>query len=199
MMPNEPQAAYDPSATPTERQLRENDAQLNYTEMAGGNLTLRGVRSVVVPLPAFTFLLQIINEHAPEVVKYAFYDMGYRAGLELMESLGELRSDPEAAFRALVHDYQQMGYGQLEIADLDLSKPEARLLGRNLFETDMAAAAGIYRSPRSASHYTRGMFAGFMSGLLGREVVCEEVQAEFRGDSASEFIVMPFQMANSAV
>jgi predicted hydrocarbon binding protein len=197
MVQNESQTDYGQSDALKGDQIREYNVELNYSEVAGGELTLRGVRSAVMPLPAFTFLLQVINEHAPEIVKYAFYDMGYRAGLALMEAMGELRSNPEAAFQTLVHDYQRMGYGQLEIAEFDLSKPEARLIGRDLFETDMARAAGIYRSPRSASHYTRGMLAGFLSGLLGREVVCEEVRAEFRGDGASEFMIMPFQLAGS--
>ncbi len=40
-------------------------------------------------------------------------------------------------------------------------------------------------------HYSRGMFAGFMSYLIGREVVCEEMPCEFRGDGACEVVILP--------
>ncbi|MGQ9675004.1 MAG: hypothetical protein ACUVX1_05000 [Chloroflexota bacterium] len=191
------------STDPIESQRRgiERSAseEISYAQDSQGVLILRGVRAAILPLPAFALLLQVIYEHAPEIIKYAFYDMGYRAGFALMEGVGELRQDPERAFRALVENYQRMGYGELEGLEFDLSRPEARLQGQRLFETEMAKMAGVYRSPRATSHYTCGMLAGFVSCLLGREVVCEEVLSEFRGDGVSEFVILPLQLQAAGI
>lgn len=56
----------------------------------------------------------------------------------------------------------------------------------------MSRGSEIYRTPRAVDHYSRGMFAGLMSGLLGMEVICEELRCEYRGDDACEFTILPF-------
>ncbi|MBI2953846.1 MAG: hypothetical protein HYY30_06000 [Chloroflexi bacterium] len=157
-----------------------------------GTLTLGPSRVVLMTDQAYAFLLRVIHENAPHVIKYAFYDMGYRVGEQLMETLKERAQDPEKAFRYFVETYRQAGYGNIEVTSFDLSKPEATLRGSNLFESRLARGADIYRSPRSVDHYSRGMFAGFLSVLLGKEVVCEEMTCEFRGDEACEFVILPF-------
>lgn len=161
---------------------------------AGGILRASSGRAIAMTEQAYILLLQVIHEHAPHIIKYAFYDMGYRAGLELMASLGERAADPEAAFRHFVELFSESGYGQLEVLHFDLAAPEARLRGTNLFEAGLVGEADIYRTPRAVDHYSRGMFAGFMSELLQREVVCEELACQFRGDPACDFIVLPFQV-----
>ncbi|MCL4532025.1 MAG: hypothetical protein M1582_02350, partial [Actinobacteria bacterium] len=98
---------------------------------------------------------------APHALKYAFYDMGYRVGEELMGALAGAGVDPEAAFRRLVETYKRSGYGNLEVLEFDLSGPEARLAGTDLFEAAVARESGVYRTPRCVDHYSRGMFAGF--------------------------------------
>jgi predicted hydrocarbon binding protein len=157
-----------------------------------GMLTLGNVRVVVMTEAAYVFLLRVIHEHAPHVVKYAFYDMGYRAGVDMMGTLQERARDPEGAFRYFVETYRQAGYGDIGVEGFDLSRQEALVRGRNLFEADVARKSGIYRSPRVVDHYSRGMFAGFMSSLLGREVICEETKCQFRGDEQCEFVILPF-------
>ncbi len=161
-------------------------------ESKNGRLGLGDSRVVLMTEQAYAFLLQVINEHAPQAIKYAFYDMGYRVGQELMGTLKDRADDPERAFKYFVETFRQAGYGDITVTSFDLSKPEARLRGTNLFESGLAKQSGIYRSPRTVDHYSRGMFAGFMSVLLGREVVCEEMACEFRGDGACEFIILPF-------
>lgn len=158
-----------------------------------GVLTLGPARVVVMTEIAYVFLMKILHEHAPHVIKYAFYDMGYRVGQQLMGALQVDDGDPEAAFRRLVESYKQSGYGNLEVVHFDLAQPEARLAGTDLFETSVATQSGTVRSPRCVDHYSRGMFAGFLSKLLGREVVCEEIACQFRGDARCEFIVLPFE------
>ncbi|MBI3980131.1 MAG: hypothetical protein HY331_18305 [Chloroflexi bacterium] len=160
---------------------------------ARGVLEAGGGRAIVMTEQAYVLLLQIIAEHAPHILKYAFYDLGYRAGIDLMRTLPERAADPEATFRHLVEQYTRAGYGTIAVTHFDLAAPEARLSGTELFEAGLAPKTGIFRTPRAVDHYSRGMFAGFLSELLTREVICEEVACEFRGDPACEFIILPFQ------
>jgi predicted hydrocarbon binding protein len=162
-------------------------------EQNAGVLAVRGGRVIVMTEQAYILLLRIIHEHAPHIIKYAFYDMGYRVGVDIMAALTESDLAPEDAVQRFVERYVQAGYGDLAVTHFDLAAPEARLSGVNLFEAGLAPKAGIYRTPRVVDHYTRGMFAGFMSELLKREVVCEEVACQFRGDPRCEFVVLPFQ------
>ncbi len=166
------------------------DLGLSY---ARGVLELRGGRVIVMTEAAYVLLLQVLHEHAPHTLKYAFYDMGYRAGIDIMAALEIAEGHEEMALRRFVEQFTQAGYGAIEITHLDLSTPEVRLQGDNLFEAGLAPTAGIYRTPRAVDHYSRGMFAGFVSELLKREVVCEEVACQFRGDPHCEFVVLPFQ------
>lgn len=158
-----------------------------------GRFTLGPVRAVVTTQAAYAFMMQVIHEHAPHALKYAFYDMGYRVGAELMVGLvaGRMK-DPEAALRQLVETYKRSGYGNLEVLEFDISLSEARLAGTDLFEAAVARESGVYRTPRCVDHYSRGMFAGFMSKLLGRDIVCEEIACQYRGDARCEFMALPF-------
>jgi predicted hydrocarbon binding protein len=158
-----------------------------------GELLLGSARVILMTEQAYVFLLKAIHEQAPQIVKHAFYDMGYRTGEQLIETLKTQATDPDRAFRDLVETYRRAGYGNLEVVSLDLAKPEAVLRGTNLFEAGLAGKAGIYRSERAVDHYSRGILAGFVSGLVGKEVVCEEMACQFRGDAECEFVVMPFQ------
>ncbi len=156
-------------------------------------MMLGPVRAVVMTEAAYVFLLKVLHEHAPHALKYAFYDMGYRVGEQLMGVVAGRAEQPERAFRYLVETYRQAGYGDMEVLHFDLEGAEARLAGTNLFEAQVARASGVYRTPRCVDHYSRGMFAGFLSSLLGREVVCEELACQHRGDERCEFVVMPFR------
>lgn len=160
---------------------------------AQGVLQLRGSRAIVMTEQAYGLMLQIVHEHAPHILKYAFYDMGYRAGIDIMAGQDVKRGDAEVTFRRFVEQFMQAGYGTLEVTHFDLAPPEVRLRGQNLFEAGLAPTVGIYRGPRAVDHYSRGMFAGFTSELLKREVVCEEIACQFRGEPYCEFVVLPFQ------
>ncbi len=167
---------------------------MEHLEAENGALLLPPARVIIMSESAYTFLLKVIHEQSPHIVKYTFYDMGYRAGEQLMQTQTQRAKYPEMAFRYFVETYKQSGYGNVEVVSFDLSRPEAVLRGTNLFESDVAERAGIYRSPRTVDHYSRGMFAGFMSVLLGREMICEEMTCEFRGDPACEFLILPLEV-----
>ncbi|TAK34507.1 MAG: hypothetical protein EPO21_09440 [Chloroflexota bacterium] len=157
-----------------------------------GILHLGPTRAVVMTESAFVFLLRVLHENAPHILKYALYDMGYRAGNQMASARPSQSETPEESFHLLVETYKQAGYGNLEVLEYDLSVPRARLRGTHLLESSAACEADIYRSPRAVDHYTRGMLAGLMSNTLGHQVVCEEIACEFRGDPACEFVILPF-------
>jgi predicted hydrocarbon binding protein len=169
------------------------DSAIGLLKSDDGKLLLGSARVIVMTERAYVFLLRVIHEQAPQIVRYALYDMGYRTGTQLMEALQSRAESPEQAFRYFVETYRQAGYGDIEVVSLALSRPEAILRGRNLFEAGLAGEAGIYRSKRAVDHYSRGMLAGFLSVLAGKEVVCEEMACQYRGDAACEFVVMAYE------
>lgn len=154
-------------------------------------LRVGSVRAVLLSESAFVFLQRVIHEQMPELVKYGFYEMGFRAGIDLSKEIGKSQN-PEEAFRRSVEAYRAAGYGEIEVVSFDREGPEVVLRGRNLFESSAARQSGIYLTRRAVDHYTRGMFAGLASQILGREVICEEMRCEFRGDDACEFTIVPF-------
>ncbi len=160
-------------------------------ELTGGQIRVGPVRAVLLTESAFVFLQRVVHEQMPELVKYGFYEMGFRAGLDLSKETRRAR-DKESGFRLAVESYRQAGYGDVEVISYDLDKPEIRLAGHSLIEASAALQSGIYLTPRSVDHYSRGLFAGLVSELLGKEVICEELKCEFRGDGACEFTILPF-------
>ncbi len=158
----------------------------------GGILKIGGARGVLLTESAFAFMQKVIHEQMPEFIKYGFYEMGYRAGIDLAKSSRRAGESAEERFRYCVETYRQAGYGDIDVVSFDLEKPEATLRGHNLIETAAARQSGIFRSPRAVDHFTRGLFAGLFSQLLGKEVICEELACEFRGDDACQFAVLAF-------
>lgn len=158
---------------------------------ATDQLRVGSVRAVLLSESAFAYLQRVIHEQMPELVKYGFYEMGFRSGIDLSKEAGR-GQDPEEAFRRSVDAYRAAGYGEIEVVSFEVEGPEIVLRGRKLFESSAARQSGIYLTRRAVDHYSRGIFAGLASQLLGREVICEEMKCEFRGDDACEFTVVPF-------
>ncbi len=157
-----------------------------------GVLKLGDVRAVIMTESAFVFLQRVIHESMPELVKYGFYEMGYRAGIDLSTAARRAGDDPEVAFRAAVSAYREAGYGDIEVRELNLEKPEARLVGHELLEVSAARMSGIHRTPRCVDHYSRGILAGLFSQVLGKQVICEEIRCEYRGDPCCEFMILGY-------
>jgi len=116
-----------------------------------------------------------------KVVKYGFYEMGCRAGIDVAETTRKLGSNEEEAFRHSVETYRQADYDDIQVVQFDPAKPEALLRGHKLLESAAANKSGIYRTPRAVDHHDRGMFAGLFSQLLGREVIREFVVLPLAG------------------
>lgn len=163
-------------------------------KLSGTEIRVGQARAVLLTESAFVFLQRVIHEHMPELIKYGFYEMGFRAGMDIAKQARRAR-DRESAFRFAIETYRQAGYGDIEVVSYELEKPEIRLRGHDLLESSAARRSGVYRTPRAVDHYSRGVFAGAISELLGKEVICEEMKCEFRGDNSCEFTILPFSGA----
>jgi len=135
----------------------------------GGELRIGETRAVLLTESAFVFLQRVIHEQMPELLKAGFYDMGYRAGLDLARTAEGLAAEPEEAFRHMVETYQQAGFGKIEVLEFDLAQPVARLRGTNLIESAAAEQSGIYLTPRAvdplhARHLRRALLAAARPG-----------------------------------
>lgn len=147
---------------------------------------------ILLSASGYTFLIRSIYDHAPHALRLILYEVGYSTGDELMSNLRGLSEDKGALMRYAVETFKQAGYGDFEIVEFDLEKPYVRIHGKNLFETSLMEEMGVYRGDRVVDNYSRGMFAGCFSQLLGTEVVCEELACQSRGEDSCEFVIMPY-------
>jgi predicted hydrocarbon binding protein len=175
-----------------EKTLAEQYSLMQGIKTEDGVLSIGSTRTILFSSKAFVFLAKSIYRHAPQAVKFLFYDAGYRTGEEFVSTLAQASDDKEELMQYAVEFFKQAGYGNFELAEFDLGRPYVRIVGTNLFEASLADEIGIFRTPRTVDHYSRGMFAGFFSQLLGIEVVCEEMSCQAKGDEVCTFVVMPF-------
>lgn len=165
---------------------------LNMISSEDGKLMVGKARMILFSARGYVYLVRSIYRQSPQALKFILYDVGYQIGEELMSTLREMTSDLESLMIYAIETFKQAGYGDFELVEFDLQKPYMRVRGRNLFEASLAPETGVYRTPRTVDHWSRGMFAGFFSQMLGTEVVCEEMACQSKGDEASEFVIMPF-------
>lgn len=180
------------------KKLAEEHRLIDIISTKDGVLQVGSSRMILLSAKAYVYLVQSVYEHAPHATKFLLYNVGYRAGQEFMGSIHGMASDKADLMRYAVKTFEQAGYGDFELMEFDLQRPYVRIRGKNLFEASLAEEMGVYRSPRAVDHYSRGMFAGFFSQLLGQEVVCEEMECRARGDDACEFVIMPFALEGPA-
>ena len=90
-----------------------------------------------------------------------------------------------AKFRACVADlFSHHGWGLVE---LDLSRHEQGLVVVTAEDPIFAAVSGP--SDKPVDSLLAGVFAGFLSGLFGRDLDCVQTACKARGEPASRFVV----------
>jgi predicted hydrocarbon binding protein len=94
-----------------------------------------------------------------------------------------LGPNPETRVVEVSHIFEALGYGSSEVSQM--SGGAIHLIQRNCFE-----CSGPTNNGRSCS-FTRGVVAGSLGAVFGKEMNCEETACRLRGDGACEFRVSP--------
>ncbi len=80
------------------------------------------------------------------------------------------------------------GWGLVEVVEIDEGACKARIRLYNSFECSLFLGEG-----KRASHFFRGLVAGFLTGYFGVKVRAVEVKCIAAGDPYCEFKVFPFE------
>jgi predicted hydrocarbon binding protein len=133
-----------------------------------------------------------IKEHAPHTLKHVLYDSGYRAGTAVALKTQSLYTDPEEWLLALINEMKSIGLGNMELVSFDPSDGRVRLRCYDSFQSAIAEEQGaLYRSPQVNCDLLRGIFAAFVSAVLEKEIICEEMDCQSIGGKYCEFLAMP--------
>jgi predicted hydrocarbon binding protein len=151
-----------------------------------------GVRGVILRTPLWSILVNKIREKfgsgGEALLYYIGVDMGAEAAVEhkkRAEALG--LKEPDKITRILgATIFTSIGWGSMQIEEFTLNPPYALITVYNNFECETASA-----SKKPYSQLTRGVIAGYLSHLLGLEMVLNETECIAKGDPYCRFECKP--------
>ncbi|NPV27595.1 MAG: 4-vinyl reductase [Firmicutes bacterium] len=158
----------------------------------GNVLKIAGERAIFLPLQTFTSLLTAIKEHAPHILRQVLYDAGYSSGLIIAQRASSLYNNVQECLESLCEEITRSGLGKVEL--VCFNQTEGRVVFRCYESFQVAAVESqirLYRTPRVVCDLLRGTFAAYITVLLGREMICEEMQCQSMKSQYCEFLVLP--------
>lgn len=158
----------------------------------GYALKIAGRRALLFPQEMYASLLMSVREHAPHALKHVLYDAGYQSGLHTARKARALYANVEECLRFLFEELTNAGFGRVELDSLDLTVARVEIRCYNSFQVSVTNAFGqLYRSPQVICDLLRGIFTAYLSVLLDREIICEEISCQSVGGDYCEFLALP--------
>ncbi|OPX87143.1 MAG: V4R domain protein [Pelotomaculum sp. PtaB.Bin104] len=158
----------------------------------GNTLKIAGRRAVLFPQEIYASLMTSIREHAPHAIKHVLFDAGYQSGLYTANKARVLYPDIEECLRFLLTEVVNTGFGKAELVSLDLTRATAKIRCYDSFQVAVTNEYGqLYRTPQVICDLLRGVFAAYLSVLLEKEIICEEMSCQSAGGDFCEFLAMP--------
>jgi len=161
-----------------------------------GAILVGGARMCLIDIVGgFFSIWRCIHEETPERAKHVLYEAGARGAKSFVQSallLGQITKDG-IGFKNAVKAYARAGFGGFKVKRISFKKGTARIECERpmAFEAYALVQNGI-ESDVPACDYSRGVFAGFMIELAGREdVVCTEEKCRAMGAEKCLFVVEP--------
>ncbi|MBM1154513.1 hypothetical protein DRN94_001390 [archaeon] len=171
---------------------------------------VRGLEGVVdvklvepKPLPADTLLFPLQSSHMrlvvfplreihaiwdtyEELMAQGFAIVSYNAGKKVGKDIAmwlkvKYKLEPKDMIIALEQYMRAFGMGVPEFKEVDLDTGRAVILLKDSFESAKR------RKPRPSCNFIKGLFAGFLSELVGREITVTETRCVSIGDEYCEF------------
>ena len=120
------------------------------------------------------------------------YHVGFSCGRAILEEMKEMsgREDPSLLLDLCIRSMKASGLCLVSFPDLDLEAGRALAWVDRSAECELAKELG---KDVPSSHFIRGMIAGLISSLSGREVRCVEVRCIAKGDERCEVRCEPFK------
>ncbi|MCS7135881.1 MAG: V4R domain-containing protein [Nitrososphaerota archaeon] len=155
-------------------------------------LLLAGERAIILRRPGYEGFIVGIRERFGTAGEAFLYHTGYQAGIRYGRVHQDLASrlgikDPIQIIHKLgVPTYASIGLGKLEI--VEASPAFCRLIIRAYENFECELGIG---SKKPYSNFVRGVFAGFIAQLFGKQMKAEELKCIAKGDPYCEFEITP--------
>jgi len=151
-------------------------------------LLVGGERAIIMRNNLYASIIRGMWEKLGTGYGILLYHMGFEAGRNIYRSHREIARDREALIRWLQEMFRLMGYGLLEVVELDEGRKEAVMRVYNSFECELFRGAGEIRS-----NLVRGILAGWVAEHLGRRsldyVRAIELKCIAKGDPYCEYLI----------
>ena len=158
-----------------------------------GEIEYFGQKIIMLRRDAFQLLgEELAKRHASGTGNIILGIVGRRVGTEegkaltsgVLDDAGESRSLPTVIRNAV--EETNMGYGKMQVVDLDLSSKTATLSVQNSFEAETTTPSG-----ETACFFLLGYLEGLFSELLGTQLRGGETLCRGKGDPSCVFRVEP--------
>ena len=141
---------------------------------------------------SFLFHFQTFNEikdslyHTFGASAYTIlYYSGIFAGRRAYERRAAKTKTKEETLQLLTADKINDNWGEIIFQDLDFTKLSGRILVKNCFEARAA------KTKQPICYFFKGYLTGFLSGLMQKPVLLDEVRCLAKGDEHCEFTIAP--------
>lgn len=142
-------------------------------------------RAVLMPKPVYKALMKNLREEIGTGALAFLYHAGYEIGKEVVgahSELFELEVDEVVELNKSL--FASLGWGRVVDLSFDSSSGRATVVIEECFECELFRGLG-----RPASHFVRGILAGAMSAISGREAFSIEEECIAAGDEHCLFLV----------
>lgn len=155
-------------------------------------LKIRGNRAIIIRDIGYKGLIAGIRDKFGTGAEAFLYYLGFEAGKEYGRDHKKIAGEIGLKDPAKIHDiisaaiFNSVGYGLMETIKFNSERPYALIRVYHSFECELGL-----KSNKPYSHLIRGMIAGVISELLGKEMLVQEIKCIAKGDSYCEFEVIP--------
>jgi len=151
--------------------------------------TLADERAIILRKPVYTALFKDIKDKVGEEYSIILYFMGFQIGQKIYENHMKLaEGDVNKALKIALATYTTAGYALMEVTIFDLKKKRLECIMHRSFECELHLNQG-----RPASHFMRGMIAGWFAAACGvsgiEKVEAREVECIAKGDKHCKIYV----------
>lgn len=154
-------------------------------DSARGALLYKDVRYLLIRPETLIAFQKAAEEQLGLGADKLFYEGGFTGGTLSAKRYREvfgLSDEESVAFMAKMG--MEIGWGKFEIMRFD------SVAGELIFQVESSPFAGAYgKSGRGVCHLIRGVFAGLMSGIIGREVYSHEEECLALGNPCCRFLI----------
>ncbi len=155
-----------------------------------GSITLGGgeTKYLLLPKSIFGAFYKGLNKVLGVGAKASLYMVGREFGRDFSEEMnarldaGSYTHDMAGVSKVIVDMFMKLGFGKIELAEATQSK-----IVLHAYETPTSEVVKEAKEP--VCHLERGMLAGLIENVVGKQVRVKETKCRARGDEYCEFVI----------